>query len=152
MKNIPLVRKAGLITAVCFCLFTTLHAQTFEEENIKAMDRMDVSGLKEKVVLNKAILIEEMLVPFQNREKDQDGATVTVLPPGMLPDLIELAERGDMENKKKPEAIEKILKRRRKEITDSQVVPVGIINLDARMLTEAQERWGLMQGLVTSLR
>ncbi|WP_025765329.1 esterase/lipase family protein [Dyadobacter tibetensis] len=99
---------------------------------------MDVSGLKEKVVLNKAIVIEEMLAPFQNREKDRDGATVTFLPPGMLPDLIDLAERGDMENKKKPDAIEKILKRQRKEITTSQVVPVGIINLDALMLSEAQ--------------
>jgi hypothetical protein len=97
-------------------------------------------------VLNKAIVIEEMLAPFQNREKDQDGATVPVLPPGLLPDLIELAERGDMENKKKLEAIEKILKRQRKEITDSQVVPVGIINLETLMLTETQERWGLMQG------
>jgi hypothetical protein len=45
MKNIPLVRKAGLIRALLFCLFSGgLHAQTFEEENTKAMARIGWTG------------------------------------------------------------------------------------------------------------
>lgn len=56
----------------------------------------------------------------------------------LLRQLIETAERGDMDGKKKPEAMEKIFARSRKEITASNVIPIGIVNMDAILLTEEQ--------------
>lgn len=43
-----------------------------------------------------------------------------------------------MDGRKKPETMEKIFKRTRKEVTASNVIPVGIIYMDALLLSEAQ--------------
>ena len=59
MKTIflPLIWISHIIL-ICCALTIDLHAQTFEEENAKVMERMDTESFKGKVLLNKAIVLE----------------------------------------------------------------------------------------------
>jgi hypothetical protein len=136
--------KRYTLTLLSFFVFFScvsvldLWAQNLEEENGKVLARMDKEPLKGKIVLNKAIALDEHLALFRKPEKDKDNVIRINLEPGLLLDLIDMAERGDIEDKKKPDALDKIQKRSRNEITASNVVPVAIINLDALLLSEAQ--------------
>ncbi|PWJ59665.1 hypothetical protein CLV98_102499 [Dyadobacter jejuensis] len=137
MKTIFLPHiNLSYIVLICCALSIDLHAQTFEEENAKVMERMDTEGFKGKVLLNKAIALDYQLEPFRTREKDKEGAYVTHLDAMLLRQLIETAERGDMDGRKKTENLQKIFTRSRKDVTANNVIPVGIINMDAVLLNE----------------
>ncbi len=85
------------LTILLFFLFVVnVHGQSFEEENAKVMERMDTESFKEKVLLNKAIVLDYQLEPFYTREKNKEGEYVTHLDAMLLRQLIETAERGDM--------------------------------------------------------
>ncbi|WP_149240746.1 hypothetical protein [Dyadobacter sp. 32] len=124
---------------ILMCILTNrVHAQTFEEENARVMERMDTEGFKGKVLLNKAIALDYQLEPFRTREKDKEGAYVTHLDAMLLRQLIETSERGDMDGRKKTETLQKIFTRSRKEVTANNIIPIGIINTDAMLLTDEQ--------------
>ncbi|PWJ59669.1 hypothetical protein CLV98_102503 [Dyadobacter jejuensis] len=136
MKRTSIVFKITVLLC-CVCA-AKVYAQTFEEENTKVMERMDTESFKEKVLLNKAIALDYQLEPFRTREKNKEGTYVMHLDARLLRQLIETAERGNMDGRKKPETMGKIFKRSRKEVTANNVIPVGIINMDAVLLSEAQ--------------
>ncbi len=127
-----------ILTVILVVFPLALAAQTLEEENAKMMSQMDTESFRGKVVLNKAIVMEHQLEPFRRRIRDKDGSYRMYLEPNTIQDLFDICERGNMTGMKKPEAVKRIELRSRKEITASNVVPIGIINLDAILLTETQ--------------
>lgn len=139
MRTISTASTSLYILIIVFIILPlTLAAQTLEEENAKMMSQMDTESFRGKVVLNKAIVMEHQLEPFRRRIRDKDGSYRMYLEPNTIQDLFDICERGNMTGMKKPEAVKRIELRSRKEITASNVVPIGIINMDAVLLSEEQ--------------
>ncbi len=65
MKRTSIVFKMTVL--LCCVMAIVAPAQSFEEENAKVMDRMDIEGFKGKVLLNKAIALDYQLEPFRTR-------------------------------------------------------------------------------------
>ncbi|PWJ59667.1 hypothetical protein CLV98_102501 [Dyadobacter jejuensis] len=74
MKGTSIVLKIAVL--LCLVCAANVHAQSFEEENTKVMERMDTESFKGKVLLNKAIALDYQLEPFRIREKNKEGTYV----------------------------------------------------------------------------
>lgn len=123
-----------------FFLFTNnkIIAQSIEEENEKKFSQMEQSSLRGKVLLNKAILLKEFIDPFESQYKDKEGNTWTAINTETFEELINIAERGHVNNEKISPEIKKIKERNVEEIENSNIISIGIINFEAVLLTEEQ--------------
>jgi hypothetical protein len=62
------------LTFLALALSLSVYAQN--EEHEKKLREMDVSVFGNKTLLNKAIVIDEMLEPFREKQKDKEGKYV----------------------------------------------------------------------------
>ena len=82
------------LTILLFFVFViNVQGQSFEEENAKELSRMDTESFKGKVVLNKAIALNDHLEIFRNREKNKESAYQIHIEPRLMFDLMDMAEQ-----------------------------------------------------------
>jgi hypothetical protein len=127
-----------LSMAVILMVLSFIPACAQTDSNEEKLREMDTSVFGDKAFLNKAIVIDEMLQPFREKQKAKDGQYIYKTGTSWFSELFNLAEGGDLKDQKKPDKIAAILNRSVSEIKASNVIPIGITNSDAVLLTVEQ--------------
>lgn len=77
---------------------------------------------------------------FREKQKSKEGSYVYRAGSEWFSEMFSVLERADLKDRKKPEAVRAVLERTRRETVGSNIIPIGIINAEAVMLTEEQSR------------
>ena len=125
-----LVFSITLLGLLSFCSY----AQDVKEQ----LAQIDTTAFKGRVFLNKAIVIKELIDPFIKQEKNKEGVKAIRLSPQYFKTLSETLERADLQGRAKPLGITAIWNRSRDETTRSNIVPIGILNSEAILLSPEQ--------------
>lgn len=127
-----------------FILLLLITLLTTNLLKIKAQDvkeqltQIDTTAFKGRVFLNKAIAVKELIDPFIKQGKGKDSEKAIRITPQYFKALSETLERADLQDRAKPSGITAIWNRSRDETTRSNIVPIGILNSEAILLSPEQ--------------
>lgn len=127
-----------LFISIAFILLGFIGFAQDEKAIKETLAKMDTTALKGKAFLNKALVIGQLIEPLRTKDKNKGNDKFLTLSPRYFEALANLLERADLKDKSKPKDIAAIWGRNRDEITESNIIPIGILNADAILLTEAQ--------------
>lgn len=136
-KFLPPPIFSAIVIIVFLFLYNSSNAQS-DNANKEALAKIDTSVFKGKGFLNKAQFIKSLIDPLRLKEKNKDGIPILTLTSRHFELLTTIMANADLNDKPKPKAIANIQNLSRDQITSSNVIPIGIINADALILTEAQ--------------
>jgi pimeloyl-ACP methyl ester carboxylesterase len=109
-----------------------------DKDTKEALSKLDTTAFKGKAFLNKAQFIKSLVQPLRTKEKGKDGLPALTLTPRHFELLTTIVANADLNDKPKPKAVEKLQNLSRDQISSSNIIPIGIINADALVLTENQ--------------
>ena len=117
--------------------FALLRLIGFSQDK-ETLAKMDTTAFKGKAFLNKAVVIRQFIEPLRERAKSKGDEKFLTVSSRYFEALADLLERADLKDKPKPKEVTTILGRSRDEIAENNIIPIGILNADAVVLTEAQ--------------
>lgn len=130
----------SLIKIIFLSLFPLICFAQNDKETKEALSKIDTSSFKGKGFLNKAQFIKSLIEPLRSKSKDKDkeGISILTLTARHFELLTTIVANADLNDKPKPKKVETIQKYSRDQITKSNIIPIGIINADALLLSETQ--------------
>ncbi|MGX7689382.1 T9SS type A sorting domain-containing protein [Flectobacillus roseus] len=102
------------------------------------LDRLDTTAFAGRAFLNKANFLKSLYAQFRNVEKDNKGTNIYNLNPRQFDILVTNLINASLVERQIPESFKKIQSRTKDEKTANNIIPIGILNSEAVILTSEQ--------------
>lgn len=100
------------------------------------MCKLDITNFKRKVFLNKSLISKSLVESFRSKQKNASSESEIILRIGDLAELYKNLALSDSKDKPLSKTVYGLLDRSRQGITDLNIIPIGIVNVDAILLTK----------------
>jgi hypothetical protein len=137
--NITLRKLSICKTFIIFALFIANYSFGQEDPNLKeALSKIDTSVIKGKAFINKAKYLKGIIDVIKTTEKNVDGTPILTLTPRHFEMLTNIVAEADLGNNPKKKEILAYQTLNHEVVTNSNIVPIGVINSEAVFLSDKQ--------------
>ncbi len=102
------------------------------------LEKVDLTGLKNQSFLNKAVLDSDLLEKIRKKEIDIQKNEFLNIEKQDFKAYLDIVEQADLSSTIRSELMIKLINRPRGQITQSNTIPIGIINVESTYLTAKQ--------------
>jgi pimeloyl-ACP methyl ester carboxylesterase len=119
-------------------LLLSFSATAQDKQLDEFLTKLDISAIKNKAFFNKAVFTKGVLEMLRTKDKDEKGQPIMNIDKSHFKTFTNLVEQADLNNKPCPAAMKEIFGRTRNEVTENNIIPIGIINTETTFLTQEQ--------------